>query len=85
MRHVKSKQLFSKVDYKVEDSDKKNFKNLNLFVKEQPTGNISAGVGYGTNGGLLEASVNEKNFLGKGINLNFTGRLSTDVIRGDIS
>ena len=83
--NIKSKQLFSKVDYKVEDSDKKNFKNLNLFVKEQPTGNISAGVGYGTNGGLLEASVNEKNFLGKGINLNFTGRLSTDVIRGDIS
>ncbi|NBY89442.1 MAG: outer membrane protein assembly factor BamA, partial [Proteobacteria bacterium] len=74
--NVKSKQLFSKVDYKIEDSDKKNFKDFNLFVKEQPTGNISAGVGYGTNGGLFEASVNERNFLGQGINLNFTGRLS---------
>ena len=82
---IKSKQLFSKVEYKIEDSDKKNFKDLNLFVKEQPTGNISAGVGYGTNGGLLEASVNERNFLGQGINLNFTGRLSADVIRGEIS
>jgi outer membrane protein insertion porin family len=41
--NVKSKQLFSKVDYKIEDSEKKNFKDLNLFVKEQPTGNISAG------------------------------------------
>ena len=83
--NVKSKQLFSKVDYKIEDSDKKNFKDLNLFVKEQPTGSISAGVGYGTNGGLFEASINEKNFLGKGINLNFTGRLSSDVIRGELS
>jgi outer membrane protein insertion porin family len=83
--NVKSKQLFSKVDYKIEDSDKKNFKDLNLFVKEQPTGNISAGVGYGTNGGLFEASVNERNFLGQGINLNFTGRLSADVIRGELS
>ena len=83
--NVKSKQLFSKVDYKIEDSEKKNFKDLNLFVKEQPTGNISAGVGYGTNGGLLEASVNERNFLGQGINLNFTGRLSSDVIRGELS
>jgi outer membrane protein insertion porin family len=83
--NVKSKQLFSKVDYKIEDSDKKNFKDLNLFVKEQPTGNISAGVGYGTNGGLFEASVNERNFLGQGINLNFTGRLSSDVIRGEFS
>jgi outer membrane protein insertion porin family len=83
--NVKSKQLFSKVDYKFEDSDKKNFKDLNLFVKEQPTGSISAGVGYGTNGGLFEASINERNFLGQGINLNFTGRLSSDVIRGEFS
>ena len=82
---IKSKQLFSKVDYKVEDSDKKNFKDLNLFVKEQPTGSITAGVGYGTNGGLFEASVNERNFLGQGINLNFTGRLSSEAIRGDLS
>ncbi len=83
--NVKSKQLFSKVDYKIEDSEKKNFKDLNLFVKEQPTGSISAGVGYSTNGGLFEASVNERNFLGQGINLNFTGRLSSDVIRGELS
>jgi outer membrane protein insertion porin family len=83
--NVKSKQLFSKVDYKIEDADKKNFKNLNLFVKEQPTGSISAGVGYGTNGGLLEASINERNFLGQGINLNFTGRLSSDEVKGELS
>ena len=83
--NIKSKQLFSKVDYKVEDSEKKNFKDLNFFVKEQATGSVSAGVGYGTNGGLFETSVNERNFLGQGINLNFTGRLSTDVIRGELS
>jgi outer membrane protein insertion porin family len=83
--NVKSKQLFSKVDYKIEDSNKKNFKDLNLFVKEQPTGSISAGLGYGTNGGLFEASINERNFLGQGINLNFTGRLSSDVVRGEFS
>ena len=83
--NIKSRQLFSKTDYKIEDSDKKNFKDFNLFVKEQPTGNVSAGVGYGTNGGLLEASINERNFLGQGINLNFTGRLSSETIRGDAS
>jgi len=83
--NIKSKQLFSKVDFKTEDSDKKNFKDLNLFVKEQPTGSISAGLGYGTNGGLFEAAINERNFLGKGINLNFTGKLSSDIIRGELS
>ncbi|CAN1595816.1 COG4775 Outer membrane protein/protective antigen OMA87 [Candidatus Pelagibacterales bacterium] len=83
--NVKSKQLFSKVEYKIEDSEKKNFKDLNLFVKEQPTGSISAGVGYGSNGGLFEASINERNFLGQGINLNFTGRLSSEEIKGEFS
>lgn len=83
--NVKSKQLFSKVEYKIDDSEKKNFKDLNLFVKEQPTGSISAGVGYGSNGGLFEASINERNFLGQGINLNFTGRLSSDEIKGEFS
>jgi len=84
--NVKSKQYFSKVDYKLEDSfEKKNAKDLNIFVKEQATGNMSAGVGYGTNGGLFQASINEKNFLGKGINLNFTGEFSSQKISGELS
>ena len=81
---IKSRQLFSKVDYKIEDTNKKNFKDINLFVKEQATGSVSAGVGYGSNGGLLEASINEKNFLGQGINISFTGRLSAELVRGEL-
>jgi outer membrane protein insertion porin family len=83
--NVKSRQLFSKVDYKIEDSGKKDFQDINLFIKEQATGSISAGVGYGSNGGMLEASINEKNFLGQGVNLNFTGRVSTELVRGELS
>ena len=83
--NLKSKQLFSKVDYNLEDSNNKNYKNLNIIIKEQPTGSIGAGIGYGTSGGILEASINEKNFLGQGINLNFTGRLATEKISGDFS
>ena len=80
--NIKAKQLFSKVEYKIEDSEKKNFKDFNLFVKEQPTGSITAGIGYGTNGGIFEAGINEKNFLGQGILLNFNGQLSTEKISG---
>ena len=83
--NVKSKQFFSKVEYKIQDSDKKNYKDFNLIVKEQPTGSLSAGIGYGTNGGLIEASINEKNFLGQGINFNFTGQLSTEKISGEFA
>jgi outer membrane protein insertion porin family len=84
--NLKSKQYFSKVDYKLENSiDKKNASDLNLFVKEQATGNISAGVGYGTNGAMFQGAVNEKNFLGQGINLNFTGTFSTQSLSGELS
>ena len=80
--NIKAKQIFSKVEYKIENTEKKDFKDFNLFVKEQPTGSISAGIGFGTNGGIFEAGINERNFLGQGINLNFTGRLSTEKISG---
>ena len=84
--NVKSKQYFSKVDYKIEDSiEKKNAKDFNIFVKEQPTGSISAGVGYGTNGAMVQASINERNFLGQGIGLNFTGTFSTQKVSGEFS
>jgi outer membrane protein insertion porin family len=83
--NIKAKQLFSKVEYKVENSEKKDFKDFNLFVKEQPTGSVTAGIGYGTNGGIFEAGINERNFLGQGINLNFNGKLSTEKISGVFS
>ena len=83
---LKSKQYFSKIDYKLEDSvDKKNNKDFNIFVKEQPTGSISAGVGYGTNGALVSTSISEKNFLGQGKYLNFTGDFSTQKITGELN
>ena len=53
--NINSKNIFRKADYKITDSDlQKNSKDLNLYVKEQPTGSLSAGVGYGSNGALLE-------------------------------
>jgi len=84
--NINSKNIFRKADYKISDSDlQKNSKDLNLYVKEQPTGSLSAGVGYGSNGALLEGSINERNFLGKGVDLNFTGRLATEKVSGVFS
>ena len=82
---IKSKQYFSKIDYKIEDSDRKDFKNLNLIVKEKATGSISAGVGYGSDGAILEGSINERNFIGRGIDLNFVGKISAEKIGGVFS
>ena len=84
--NIDSKNFFKKTEYKISDSDlQKNSKDLNLYVKEQPTGSLSAGIGYGSSGGLLEGSINERNFLGKGIDLNFTGRFATEKVSGVFS
>lgn len=84
--NINSKNIFRKAEYKISDSDiQKNSKDLNLYFKEQPTGSIAAGIGYGSNGGILEGSINERNFLGKGIDLNFTGRLASEKVSGVFS
>ena len=48
----------------------KNKKIINITVEEKPTGEISAGAGFGTNGGTICFGVKENNYLGKGIKLD---------------
>ena len=83
--NVKSIGLFKDITYKIEDSGKKDYKNLDISVKEQPTGSISAGAGYGSTGALIQASINERNFLGKGINLNASITASKERVNGDVT
>jgi len=83
--NIKSAGLFRDINYKIIDSDRKDFKNLDIFVKEKPTGSISAGAGYGSSGFMVETSVNEANFLGKGINLNAVIRATKERINGDFT
>ena len=40
-----------------------NTRILNISVEEQPTGEISLGAGYGTDGGVIGGSLTEKNFF----------------------
>jgi len=80
--NLKALRFFSKVDLETIEDRSNKFKEIYIKVNEQPTGSISAGAGYGTQGGVIEGSINESNFLGEGINLNFTGKLSTQQISG---
>ena len=47
-----------------------NLKVVNILVEEMPTGEIALAAGFGTAGGSIGGGLKEKNFLGKGINLN---------------
>jgi len=82
--NLKAARFFSKVYIETKEDKLNKLKDIDIKVKEQPTGSISAGAGYGTQGGIIEGSINESNFLGEGIDLNFTGRLSTQQISGTL-
>lgn len=59
--------------------------DLNVKVKEAPTGSITGGIGYGSGDGiLLSASLSEKNIFGSGIGGNVSVEKSDDDLSGSI-
>ena len=82
VNNVKSLGIFKKVETKVKDGSSENLKIIDIIVEEQPTGEISLGAGYGTSGTTIGGGITEKNFLGKGINLNTNLEVSDESIKG---
>ena len=82
INNIKSLGLFKSVNYDITDGLNSNTKNISITVEEQPTGEISLGAGYGTDGGTVTAGIIEKNFLGKGINLNTNFELTDSSLKG---
>ena len=74
--------IFKNVKGVVKDGSDTNLKTLDITVEEQPTGEISLAAGVGTTGSTIGGGIIEKNFLGKGINLNTNLELSEDSIKG---
>ena len=62
---LKSRRLFKDVSGKVTDGSEKNLKVVEIKVEEQPTGELSAGAGVGTNGGSFAFNITENNWLAK--------------------
>jgi len=79
---IKSSGLFKSVESETISGSEKSLKIVNLTVEEQPTGEISLGAGVGTGGSTIGGGVTEKNFLGKGINLDTNLEISESKIKG---
>ena len=79
---MRSLGIFKKVNSEIVDGSNENLKIMNITVEEQPTGEISMGAGYGTSGSTIGAGITEKNFLGKGINLNTNFEITEDSLKG---
>ncbi len=81
---LKSLGIFKSVKSEIVDGTSDNKKIVNINVVEQATGEISLGAGVGTSGSTIGGTLKEKNFLGKGINLNTNLEVSEESVKGSI-
>ncbi|MCL2629548.1 MAG: outer membrane protein assembly factor BamA [Alphaproteobacteria bacterium] len=59
--------FFKSVDMSPTRIEDTNLMNLNVNVQEQPTGELSGGVGWSNiNGFMVDAGITERNFMGRG-------------------
>tara|TARA_B110000503_G_scaffold98533_1_gene147655 strand:+ start:96 stop:2348 length:2253 start_codon:yes stop_codon:yes gene_type:complete len=82
---LKALNFFKKVNLELEDVKNSSNVNVNVLVEEQPTGEVSAGAGYGSEGAVINFSLNEKNFLGKGMSVKSSMLLGTQKVLGNVS
>ena len=85
LNKIKSLRIFKSVKSEVVDGSSPATKIINIDVEEKPTGEISLGAGVGSDGGTLGFSVSENNFMGKGVVLSSSLRLSADTVRGNFT
>ena len=80
--NLKARRLFSSVNYETSNIDNKNSKDITIKVEEQPTGEVSAGAGVGSNGGTFALVVSENNWLGKGNKIDFEIEIDSESLGG---
>ena len=79
---LKSKNLFSKVEYEILDTENADQKDINISIEEKPTGELMAGAGHGTDGSTFSIGIKENNFRGEGVQLNSKLSLSEETVKG---
>lgn len=82
---IKSRRIFRSVIHTVKDGSEPNLKIIDIKVEEQPTGEISAGAGVGTNGASVAFSLSENNWLGEGKNVGFDVEIDQESLRGTLN
>ena len=85
INNIKSLRFFKTVTSKIEEGTKPNARIINISVEEKPTGEISAGAGFSTNGASVMFGVKENNYLGKGIKVDTNLFVNEESIKGVFS
>ena len=82
---IKARNIFRTVKKQVKDGSSSDLKVIDIRVEEQPTGEISAGAGIGTDGGSFAFNIQENNWLGQGKEIGVELEVSTDSISGNLN
>ena len=81
--NIRASGLFSNVDYKILDTNNVFKKDIQITVTEQPTGEISAGAGYGSaSGQTFTFGIKENNFSGNATKLNTNLSITSKSVKG---
>ncbi len=83
--NIKARRIFRTVDPLVEEGSSSDLKKINIRVTEQPTGEISAGAGIGTEGGSFAFMIKENNWLGEGKQVAFDFEVDAESVKGEFS
>jgi len=72
-------RFFEEVNFQTAKGPEENLTDINISVKERPTGLFSIGAGYsGQDGAMLMAQVAQQNLFGRGQNLSLQGAIGTE-------
>ena len=82
---IKDRRIFKSVKYEILDGSQSDLKIINIDVEEQPTGEISAGAGVGTNGGSFAINIQENNWLGEGKTVGFEVEVDEESLAGTLN
>ena len=82
INNLKSLGIFKKVNTEIKEGSDASLKIVDINIEERPSGEISLTAGFGTSGEIIGGGIKEKNFLGKGINLNTNLELTPESLKG---
>ena len=82
INNLKSLGIFKKVNTDIKEGSDNSLKVIDIDIEERPSGEISLTAGFGTSGEIIGGGIKEKNFLGKGINLDTNLELTPESIKG---
>ena len=83
--NIKARRIFRTVESEVQNGSSPDLKVIDIRVTEQPTGEISAGAGVGTDGGTFAFLIKENNWLGEGKQVAFDFEINQESIKGEFS